>query len=204
MDRPNRRQRGQRDKQQRIVRAAAELFRAQGFDATTTDQVAERADVAKGTVFRYAPTKAHLLALVYEEDLGRLVEQAFAAIPPDAPVVDALVGVFTRFYQLYEQNPELARRFVRDQLFIAPHQIAVPGALQSLMRELTLLIQRWQAAGRVAADVDTYLAAQGTFALYFLVLVSWLSGQLPLAQRDQRLRASLALFWRGLLLQPEA
>lgn len=203
MEQPTRRQRRQLETRQRIIQVAAELFRTQGFDATTTDQVAARADVAKGTVFRYAPTKAHLLALVYEEDLGRLVAQAFAAIPPDAPMVEVLAGVFAPFYRLYEQHPDLARQFVRDQLFIAPHLVAIPGALQRLGRELTALIQRWQEDGRVAADIDAGLAAQGAFALYFSVLVAWLSGWLPLAQRDQQLRASLALYWRGLLNEPD-
>jgi TetR/AcrR family transcriptional regulator, cholesterol catabolism regulator len=200
----NRRQRARRDKQQRIVQAAAELFRAQGFDATTTDQIAERADVAKGTIFRYAPTKAHLLALVYEQDLEQIVGRAFASTRPDAPVVTALAGVFFSFYELYEQDAGLARQFVRDQLFIAPHQADAPGALQTLLVELAALVRVWQAAGRVAPDVDAALVAQNSFALYFTVLVSWLSGWLPREQRDERLRASLSLLWRGLVSEADA
>lgn len=200
MSEPNRRQRNQQAKQRRIVSAAGVLFREQGFDATTTDQIAARADVAKGTLFLYAPTKLHLLVLVYEEDLAELVGQAFAAARPDAPVVATLAGLFAPFFELYERDVDLARRFVREQLFVASPGAATESALGALLRGLTELILAWQGAGLIAADVDAQLAAQTTFALYFAVLVAWLSEQLPLEQRDARLRASLELHWRGLLI----
>jgi TetR/AcrR family transcriptional regulator, cholesterol catabolism regulator len=200
MREPTRRQRAQRDKQQRITQAAAELFRTQGFDATTTDQIAERADIAKGTLFLYAPTKLHLLVLVYEDDLTRLVAETFAAARPDAPVVSTITQLFLPFFQLYEQDVELARRFVREQLFLEPRTESSASALRQLLERLVALIQEWQAAGRVAADVDAMLAAQNTFALYFAVLVAWLSKRLLLEVRDERLQASLELYWRGLVV----
>ena len=201
MNELSRRQRNQRDKQRRIVSVAAELFREQGFDATTTDQIAARADVAKGTLFLYAPTKLHLLVLVYERDLAGLVEQAFAAVRPEEPVVDTLAGLFRPFFQLYERDVELARHFVREQLFVAAPAAKGENALAALFQRLAGLMLSWQNAGRIAGDVDPLLAAQTTFALYFAVLVAWLSGQLPLEQRDARLRASLELHWRGLTIE---
>jgi AcrR family transcriptional regulator len=196
MEKPNRRERARRDKQERITQAAAQLF-----EATTTDQIAERADIGKGTLFLYAPTKQHLLAMVYEHDLMQLVEQAFAKVELDNPIVDTLTGIYILFYQLYEQNVDLARHFIREQLFLAPHSVETPGALEMLLQNLGELIHRWQAGGRVARDIDPDLAAQNTSALYFSVLASWLSGWLPLERRDGLLQASLTLYWRGLIIE---
>lgn len=196
----SRRQQAQHDKQQRITAAAVALFHAQGFDATTVEQVAERADVAKGTVFLYAPSKPHLLLLVYENDLAEAVVNAFADIAPDAPVVDTLANIFGHFFQLYERDVALAQRFVREQLFLRPTGRQTTDALAELLARLAALIQDWQAAGRVAADLDARLAAQTTFALYFVVLLGWLSRRTALAERDAALRASLALHWRGLMI----
>lgn len=198
MKQPSRREQARQDKRQRITRAAAELFRRQGFEATTTEQIAKCADVAKGTIFLYAPTKLQLLLLVYEEDLAELVAQALAAVDPAAPVVETLVQIFTPFLHYYEQDLDLARRFVREQLFLTnPEERPIHGFM-ALLGGLTELIRQWQAAGQVQPDVDALLAAQNSFALYFAVLAAWLGGRLTTEQRDERLRASLALHWRGI------
>lgn len=73
-----------------IQRAALRLFREQGFAATTVEQVAQAADVAPSTVFRYFPTKQDLLALDgYYSLLGPLNE-AFAALPAELTPLQAL------------------------------------------------------------------------------------------------------------------
>ena len=60
----SRRDRNMRDKRDRIFRAAAELFAERGFAAVTTQEVSDRADVAAGTLFRYAATKSELLLMI--------------------------------------------------------------------------------------------------------------------------------------------
>src|SRR4030095_4212527 len=99
-----RRERARLAKRRRIARAAAELFREYGFDATTTEQIAARADVAKGTLFLYAKTKARLLLLVYEAEIEHAVADALRDLQPDAPIVDTLFALFGRFFQMYERD----------------------------------------------------------------------------------------------------
>ena len=64
----------------RIVAAALALFRAKGFDATTTKAIARKAGIAEGTVFNYFPTKEHI-ALHF---LGQEVDHAMAAVRGNA------------------------------------------------------------------------------------------------------------------------
>jgi AcrR family transcriptional regulator len=49
-----------------IFRSALELFRERGFDATTMQQVAERAGVAKGAAYYYFPGKEAIIVAYYE------------------------------------------------------------------------------------------------------------------------------------------
>jgi AcrR family transcriptional regulator len=60
-----RRERKKLETHRRIYRAAMALFTEQGFDATTVEEIAQRADVAKGTVFNYFPHKASFLHTSY-------------------------------------------------------------------------------------------------------------------------------------------
>jgi len=61
-----------------IQREALALFHAQGYEATTVEQIAEVAEVAVSTVFRYFPAKEDL---VLSDDYDALLVQAFHAQP---------------------------------------------------------------------------------------------------------------------------
>jgi AcrR family transcriptional regulator len=63
------------------------LFREQGFQATTVEQIAEAADVSQSTFFRYFPTKE---AVVLEDDLDAPMIRAFRLLPPELGPVPAL------------------------------------------------------------------------------------------------------------------
>ena len=49
------------DKEIRIINAAINIFSEKGFDSTRTKEIAERAGIAEGTIFRYFPTKDSIL-----------------------------------------------------------------------------------------------------------------------------------------------
>jgi AcrR family transcriptional regulator len=55
-----------------IEDAALTLFEGQGYDATTVEEIAERAEVSVTTFFRYFPTKAEVLLSDHGEQLPAL------------------------------------------------------------------------------------------------------------------------------------
>jgi AcrR family transcriptional regulator len=74
------------DKNRRILRAAADLFDRYGYAAVTTQQIADRADVAASTVFRYAQTKAELLIAVFNTVLADALGEGARAAARGGPV----------------------------------------------------------------------------------------------------------------------
>lgn len=62
-----RRERAKQAKRERITTAARELFAEHGVSGVTTQQITHRADVANGTLYLYASTKAELLIMVQNE-----------------------------------------------------------------------------------------------------------------------------------------
>jgi AcrR family transcriptional regulator len=78
---------------QRILDAAASLFRTRGYEPTTTRDIADGAEIATGTLFNYFATKEAIIAVLAEEALakahasynskyfeGELAEQLFAFV----------------------------------------------------------------------------------------------------------------------------
>ncbi|MGE0058134.1 MAG: TetR family transcriptional regulator [Dehalococcoidia bacterium] len=76
---------------QSIIEAAYELFHERGFAATTVDDIAERADVAPRTFFRYFPTKESVLF----SHQGKLqaIRERLAERPLDEPIGESLIAV---------------------------------------------------------------------------------------------------------------
>lgn len=89
--RVGRRERNKQEKLVRIVGAARQLFRDRGFAETTTQQIAEAADIGTGTLFLYARSKEDLLVLVFSDEMLETARAAFANADPDAPLLDQLM-----------------------------------------------------------------------------------------------------------------
>lgn len=182
-----------------IRRASSELFTAQGYDATTTAQIAARAKVAAGTVFLHASDKPDLLFLVMHDRLSDAVEERFASLP-DAPLLDRLMHVFRGLIAMYAEHPDVSAAFVRALPGSrGPNAQRVHTLTFGFLHRLGLLVEAAQARGEAARDLPPLLCAHNFFALYFAALLGWLSGMTTLeAALDPGLKSSLGLQIRGL------
>lgn len=107
----------QRERRKRILDATISLATSGGFDAVQMRAVAESAEVALGTLYRYFPSKIHLLVSA----LGREFEHSQAAmigkpIPGDSAEerVNYVLGRTTRALQ---QEPNLTEALTRAFMF---------------------------------------------------------------------------------------
>src|SRR5208283_3352309 len=166
-------ERNKRDKRERLIRAARELFQTKGFAATTTSEIAELADVAKGTLFFHAKSKEALLVMMFQEEVGVAIKRAFAKVP-DAPFLDQLLHIFGVMLRQNQRDLALARIFVKELAFVRGQRHGVDVVMESLFGKLSGLIERAKDRGEVAKDVDAALLAYNLFALYFVFLMLWL------------------------------
>src|SRR5689334_3084061 len=102
-DRPLRRD-AQRNRE-RIRAAARELFAERGIDATL-DDVADRAGVGVGTVYRRYPNKEALLEELFEEGIADLVTLAEESLVSPDPL-RALIGFIERIEEGFAANRAL-------------------------------------------------------------------------------------------------
>lgn len=197
--RASRREQQKLDKRERIRDAAWELFTTAGYDETTTKQVAARADVATGTLFLYARDKRDLLCLVMHDRLDAAVDAGFRTLPRPAPLLDQLMHLFRRLFDMYGEQPGVAAAFVRHFPGAdGPNGQQVNAMTFKFLYLVAQLVQEQQARGEVGADVEPLRAALNVFALYYGALMSWISGYVALdAALEPGLRSALALQIRG-------
>ncbi|WP_040406801.1 TetR family transcriptional regulator [Amycolatopsis nigrescens] len=135
-----------------IQRHALRLFRERGYAATTVEQIAEAAEVAPSTVFRYFPTKEDLADLTGYHSLLDEFTKAFGEQPAGLSVVEA----FRRaFLAVFEDMPpdEFAARREREVLTLTVPELwaANLGNLTGAMRLVTELAAK--RTGRDPGDV---------------------------------------------------
>lgn len=180
-----------------IRKAAFELFSTVGYEETTTSAVAQRAGVAAGTVFVHAADKVDLLSMVMHDLLDEVVAERFATLP-DGPLLERLVYVFRGVFAMYGKHPNMGAAFVRTLPGArGPNADRVNTLTFGFFHRLGQLITDAQLKGEVAKDLNPILAAQNVFGLYFMTLMSWLSGHVPIDALEPLLRSSLELQIRG-------
>jgi len=88
-----------------IIAAATELFGRDGFAATSIDQIAGAADVAKGAVYHHFPAKEAVFAAVFDAACGEVAARVQAAAREVADPLAAIVVGTRTYFRLCSRGP---------------------------------------------------------------------------------------------------
>jgi AcrR family transcriptional regulator len=114
----------QRDRRRRILEATLALASRGGYDAVQMRAVAERAEVALGTLYRYFPSKIHLLVSALAVEFDRIQEGIDRTpIPGDTPY-ERTLWVLGRVTRVMQREPQLTEAMTRAFLFADPSAAA--------------------------------------------------------------------------------
>ena len=195
------REKAKKDKRNRIREAARYVFERKGFEAATTREIAQRAEVAVGTLFVYAPAKRDLLLMVYNDDL----ETLSAEVNPDAPIIEQLTALFRPRFEFWGRNPELSRYVVRE-VFEPIHEDEEKEAetlrfrrrRTTVMGDVADIVKRSQAAGEIDANVDPMLVSELIHGIFLNENRQWLESSKPdVDEGVSHMRTILTLALRG-------
>src|SRR5437764_6211514 len=97
----------QRERRKRILDATLALASKGGYDAVQMRTVAERADVAPGTLYRYFPSKIHLLVSTLSREFERIQDRLDRAANPGETPYDRVIFVLGRITRAMQREPQL-------------------------------------------------------------------------------------------------
>jgi AcrR family transcriptional regulator len=195
----SRRARRKEETLRRIEEAGWKLFTTRGYEATSTREIAEAADIAAGTLFNYFPEKRSLLIHLMQRQIDVTASLAFDTMTP-ATLEQELTHVFAALTQCYAKERRLSRVFIKELLFTDGERRAESAAWTfDLVKRIAGLVRNAQRRGELDASIEPMEAAQQVFSAHYFGLVTWLGGTIPsrVAQEEQ-FRASLRLLLRGL------
>lgn len=164
-----RRERKKEETKRRIFVAALELFHDKGFDATTVDEITERADVAKGTFFNYFPRKESVLEFLNEDCLERAEEHALA---PGASASERVIALCASVAEAYGQNRALARMLLRVSMekVCCPEPERGRNRLEQLAKQV---FEEGQKRGEFRADLDAESVFRVLGSVFIGALLWW-------------------------------
>ena len=159
----------------RIYSAARELFRKQGFDATTVDEIAHVADVAPATLFNHFQSKQALLALMTGEVVDHLHAMTVESLGGGGTAIERLSRFVERAARDIAENRDPAREtlleFIRlDGTPSGPHPY-----LERLFEPFVALMSEGQREGAIRRDHGPTFLSRMVVGMLNSTVTSWLA-----------------------------
>ncbi|MFJ2015938.1 TetR family transcriptional regulator [Streptomyces nodosus] len=167
----------QEARRRRILQASARLAGRGGFDAVQMREVAESSQVALGTLYRYFPSKVHLLVATMQDQLSRLHETLRKRPPAGETAGERAAETLMRAFRALRREPQLADAMVRALIFA---DRSVSPEVEQVSRRTTAIIL--DAAGLDDPTPDQLSAVRVIEHTWHSTLITWLSGRASVAQ----------------------
>ncbi|GAA4107724.1 cholesterol catabolism transcriptional regulator KstR [Nocardioides fonticola] len=186
----------QRERRKRILDATIALASEGGFDAVQMRAVAEQADVALGTLYRYFPSKIHLLVSA----LGREFEKADAGmrgkpIPGDT-AAERVINILKLLSRGLQGDPHLTEALTRAFMFAdssAATEIHRVG--MSMTSMLSHAIHPDMAEGAELSEDDVAIT-KVIGDVWLSALVGWVTGRSSAADTANQIEVAVKLLLR--------
>ena len=129
-----------------ILHVAATLFAERGFAGTDTQELADRVNIGKGTLYRYFPSKRELFLAAADRAMGRLREYLDAAIGTRDDPLEQIVAAIEAFLGFFDQHPEFAELLIQERALFRDRK--KPTYIEHREKNL----ERWQQLYRSLID----------------------------------------------------
>jgi AcrR family transcriptional regulator len=185
----------QRERRRRILDATIALADTGGFDAVQMRAVADNADVALGTLYRYFPSKIHLLVTA----LGREFERAEAqsrtrAVPGDTPH-ERVMHVLSVTTTALQKQPELTEALTRAFMFA---DASVADEIHLVGIKLTAMITHAiDGTDEAREPTDEDMAIVRVIGdVWLSALMGWVTGRTPAEDVTKSMDVAVRLLLR--------
>lgn len=167
----------QRERRQRILDATYALAADGGFDAVQMRAVADRADVALGTLYRYFPSKIHLLVSALEREFANAAERLNAKAVPGETAADRVIHVLKRLTRGMQGDPQLTEALTRAFMFA---DASVAEEIHAVGMSMTAIVTHAMHGGTPTEEeiTDEEVAIARVIGdVWLSSLVAWVTGR---------------------------
>jgi AcrR family transcriptional regulator len=196
---PTRRERKKANARAHILAAAIRLFSARGLENTTVEQVAEAADVGKGTIYNYFLTKEDMV-VAFMAGLEQRVQAKVSAFAACNAPLEEVLAEFVRFqFRLKRPYHKFVRVFMA-QMFgptdhFLPYLVEMQKAIDPPIQVLFASLQR---RGLLRKDVSIPELVVVFKTVHMGLSALWALEGPPFRTTEKTLGQTMKLFVQGL------
>lgn len=167
----------QRDRRKRILDATYALAREGGYDAVQMRAVAEKGEVALGTLYRYFPSKVHLLVAALGEQFAEAEARLNAREIPGDSSAERVLYVLKRLTRGMQGDARLTEALTRAFMFA---DSSVADGIHTVGMSMTSIVTHAMHGG--VPDEDSITEQDIAIArvigdVWLSALVSWVTGR---------------------------
>jgi AcrR family transcriptional regulator len=166
-------ERRKQESRRRILVAAFELFRAQGIEGTTIEEICGRADVATRTFFNHFPKRDDMVRALAIERLRGVEAMLAERQAREAPVPEVLVALFDEVAAYLEASGPFYRELVGSMLALSYGTPAGTDRSSELFASFLDLVKTGVARGEVTMRHDPMTLTDIVVGALVSVLMSW-------------------------------
>jgi AcrR family transcriptional regulator len=161
-----------------ILDAAVRVFARDGYHTSRVGDIAEEAGIAHGLLYHYFPSKEEVLATVFRENWGELLERFHRVEVSEEPADEKLRGIAKILLRTWRNDPALVTVMVRE-VARSPHLQSQVEEVREGFLVIQRVIERGQAERVFRSDIDARLASWIFYGGLEEILTGWVLGQLP-------------------------
>jgi AcrR family transcriptional regulator len=113
-------------RREQILTAMRQLIAEQGYERTTTAQIARRAGISEGTIYNYFSSKGAILRALAEQAQRMTMERAFARAVPGLQGGALIRAMLEGAFEAAHEHEDLMRAFALNVDFADPNR---PGVI---------------------------------------------------------------------------
>jgi AcrR family transcriptional regulator len=181
----------QRDRHRRILDATLALASKGGYEAVQMRTVADRADVALGTLYRYFPSKIHLLVSALAREVERNQERLDRRPIPGETPYERVMYVLGRTTRSMQREPMLTEAMTRAFMFADP---SAANEVNTVARLMEQMFTKAMHEGEPSADDSAIARVIGD--VWLSNLVAWVTRRASADDVSNHLELAVRLLLR--------
>ncbi|MFD0716553.1 TetR/AcrR family transcriptional regulator [Paenibacillus sp. GCM10027626] len=170
----------------KIIQAAIEVFSENGYHRASMDEIALRAQVAKGTLYYNFPGKAQLFKTIVKQGFQRITEQINADLCAPIPLKDKITRTINHYLDLFLESRHFSH-IVFNELSNGIEQDVLDELKQIRSEHLQFLVailEEGKSEENFLRDLDSHLAAASIFGTLQNTCNFYLNHQVDYSRED--------------------